>query len=71
MGNTKDRIVSTDVINEQASSVYNSGATLQNNLKGEKRFFKLVAWYDNEWGCSERTIDLLLYVAREDQKAGL
>ena len=68
---TKDPIVSTDVIHDNYSSIYDSGATLQNNLKGEKRFFKLVSWYDNEWGYSERTIDLLLYMAKEDAKAGV
>ncbi|MGI6157034.1 MAG: type I glyceraldehyde-3-phosphate dehydrogenase [Saccharofermentanales bacterium] len=68
---TKDMIVSTDVIHEDCSSVYDSSATLQNNLKGEKRFFKLVAWYDNEWGYAQRTIDLLLHVAEEDKKAGV
>ena len=68
---TKDPIVSTDVIHDAYSSIYDSGATLQNNLKGEKRFFKLVSWYDNEWGYSARTIDLLLYMAKEDAKAGV
>ncbi len=68
---TKDPIVSTDVIHDPYSSIYDSSATLQNNLKGEKRFFKLVSWYDNEWGYSERTIDLLLYMAEEDAKAGV
>ena len=68
---TKDPIVSTDVIHESHSSVYDSEATLKNNLPGENRFFKIVAWYDNEWGYSERTIDLLLYVAGEDAKAGV
>ena len=68
---TKDPIVSTDVIQDSHSSIYDSEATLKNNLPDEKRFFKLVSWYDNEWGYSERTIDLLLYVAKEDEKAGV
>ncbi len=68
---TKDPIVSTDVIHDAYSSVYDSAATLSNNLKDEKRFFKLVSWYDNEWGYSERTIDMLLYMAKEDEKAGV
>lgn len=65
-----DEIVSTDVIHDSYSSIYDSKATLQNNLKGEKRFFKLISWYDNEWGYSERTVDLLLHMIREDAKAG-
>jgi glyceraldehyde 3-phosphate dehydrogenase len=46
------------------SSLYNRLATLQNNLKGEKRFFKVVSWYDNEWGCSCRTVDLVVKMAK-------
>jgi glyceraldehyde 3-phosphate dehydrogenase len=59
---TKDEIVSTDLIHSRSSSVYDSLATLQNNLKGEKRFFKVVSWYDNEWGYSNRVVDLLRYM---------
>ena len=47
-------MVSTDFIHDNRSSIYDSLATLQNNLKGEKRFFKVVSWYDNEWGYSCR-----------------
>jgi glyceraldehyde-3-phosphate dehydrogenase/erythrose-4-phosphate dehydrogenase len=36
----------------------------QNNLKGEKCFFKVVSWYDNEWGYSCRTVDLLMKMAK-------
>ena len=68
---TKDQIVSTDVIHDSFSSIYDSAATLQNNLKDEKRFFKLVSWYDNEWGYSERTVDLLLHMIEKDGEAGL
>jgi glyceraldehyde 3-phosphate dehydrogenase len=60
---SKDEIVSTDIIHNERSSVYDSPATLQNNLKGEKRFFKIVSWYDNEWGYSNRVVDLLRYMA--------
>jgi glyceraldehyde 3-phosphate dehydrogenase len=59
---TKDEIVSTDLIHSKSSSIYDSLATLQNNLKGEKRFFKVVSWYDNEWGYSNRVVDLLRYM---------
>jgi glyceraldehyde 3-phosphate dehydrogenase len=57
-----EELVSTDFIHDRNSSIYDSPATLQNNLKGEKRFFKIVAWYDNEWGYSNRIVDLLKYM---------
>lgn len=57
-----EEIVSTDIIHNVHSSIYDSLATLQNNLPGEKRFFKLVSWYDNEWGYSNRVVDLLKYI---------
>lgn len=63
LGYANEEVVSTDFIHDERSSIYDSLATLQNNLKGEKRFFKLVSWYDNEWGYSNRVIDLLLYMA--------
>ncbi|MDR2444808.1 MAG: type I glyceraldehyde-3-phosphate dehydrogenase [Spirochaetaceae bacterium] len=57
-----EEIVSTDIIHNVHSSIYDSLATLQNNLPGEKRFFKVVSWYDNEWGYSNRVVDLLKFV---------
>ncbi|OHD75350.1 MAG: type I glyceraldehyde-3-phosphate dehydrogenase [Spirochaetes bacterium RBG_13_68_11] len=64
LGYCTDEVVSTDFIHDNRSSIYDSLATLQNNLKGEKRFFKVVSWYDNEWGYSCRTVDLLMKMAR-------
>jgi glyceraldehyde 3-phosphate dehydrogenase len=64
LGYTKDEVVSTDFIHDARSSIYDSLATMQNNLKGEKRFFKVVSWYDNEWGYSNRCIDLLKKMAK-------
>jgi glyceraldehyde 3-phosphate dehydrogenase len=63
LGVTDEELVSTDFINDQRSSIYDSLATLQNNLKGEKRFFKVVSWYDNEWGYSNRVVDLVRFMA--------
>jgi len=62
LGVTDEELVSTDFIHDDRSSIYDSLATLQNNLKGEKRFFKIVSWYDNEWGYSNRVIDLVKYI---------
>jgi glyceraldehyde 3-phosphate dehydrogenase len=58
----QDEIVSTDIIHNESTSIYDSLATLQNNLPGEKRFFKVVSWYDNEWGYSNKVVDLLKYI---------
>eukprot|EP01004_Peranema_trichophorum_P005312 NODE_4175_length_1213_cov_540.455046_g3677_i0.p1 GENE.NODE_4175_length_1213_cov_540.455046_g3677_i0~~NODE_4175_length_1213_cov_540.455046_g3677_i0.p1 ORF type:complete len:355 (+),score=85.14 NODE_4175_length_1213_cov_540.455046_g3677_i0:65-1129(+) len=63
LGVTNEELVSTDFIHDNRSSIYDSLATLQNNLSGEKRFFKIVSWYDNEWGYSNRVIDLLKHMA--------
>ncbi len=66
LGFTEDELVSSDFIHDQRSSIYDSKATLQNNLKGEKRFFKVVSWYDNEWGYSNRVVDLVKFMAKKD-----
>jgi len=63
LGYTDEELVSTDFIHDQRSSIYDSLATLQNNLPGEKRMFKLVSWYDNEWGYSNRVVDLLKHMS--------
>ena len=55
---TKEEVVSSDFIHCQASSIFDEGAGIELN----KRFFKLVSWYDNEWGYSCRVADLLKYV---------
>merc|ERR1712217_315733 len=61
---TDEELVSTDFIHNPNSSIYDSKATLQNNLPGEKRFFKIVSWYDNEWGYSNRVVDLLMHMSK-------
>jgi glyceraldehyde 3-phosphate dehydrogenase len=57
-----EEIVSTDIIHNVITSIFDSLATLQYNLPGEKRFFKVVSWYDNEWGYSNKVVDLLKYI---------
>ncbi len=52
---TEDEVVSTDFIHCNASSIYDKGSGIELN----NRFFKLISWYDNEWGYSNRVGDLL------------
>ncbi len=60
LGYTEDEVVSTDFIHDARSSIFDAGAAVELN----KNFFKLVSWYDNEWGYSNRTIDLLKKMAK-------
>jgi glyceraldehyde 3-phosphate dehydrogenase len=58
---TEDEVVSSDFIHNTASSIYDKGSGIELN----KRFFKLVSWYDNEWGYSNRVGDLLKYMIKK------
>ncbi len=64
LGYSNEELVSSDFIHDDRASIYDSLATVGNNLKGEKRFFKVVSWYDNEWGYSCRIVDLLEKVVK-------
>jgi glyceraldehyde 3-phosphate dehydrogenase len=57
---TADDVVSSDFIHDAHSSIFDAGAGIELN----KRFFKLVSWYDNEWGYSCRTVDLLQLIGK-------
>jgi glyceraldehyde 3-phosphate dehydrogenase len=62
LGYTDEEVVSSDFITDARSSIFDAGAGIELN----PNFFKVVAWYDNEWGYSKRVIDLLLHMARKD-----
>jgi len=68
LGYVNEEVVSTDFVHDSHASIYDSLATLQNNLKGEKRFFKVVSWYDNEWGYSCALAKLIAHMAKKDGK---
>jgi len=55
---TSDEVVSSDFIHCKSSSIFDAGSGIELN----KRFFKLVSWYDNEWGYSCRVGDLVKYM---------
>jgi glyceraldehyde 3-phosphate dehydrogenase len=56
---TDEEVASSDFIHCQSSSIFDAGSSIELN----KKFFKLVSWYDNEWGYSNRCVDLLKKVA--------
>lgn len=58
LGYTEEEVVSSDFVHDTRSSIYDAGASIELNAN----FFKLVSWYDNEWGYSNRCVDLLQYM---------
>ena len=56
---TTDEVASSDFIHDKSSSIFDAGSGIELN----NRFFKLISWYDNEWGYSNRCIDLLKKVS--------
>ena len=61
MAYTEDEVVSTDFIHDPASSIFDAGSSIELN----NGFFKLVSWYDNEWGYSNRVVDLTRHMISE------
>ncbi len=57
---TEDEVCSSDFIHDSHSSIFDAGSGIQLNSK----FFKLISWYDNEWGYSNRCVDLLKQIAK-------
>src|SRR3954452_24923311 len=62
LGYTEDKVVSTDFRGESMTSVFDAEAGIA--LDGT--FVKVVAWYDNEWGYSNKTLEMARVVARSD-----
>jgi glyceraldehyde 3-phosphate dehydrogenase len=62
LGMTSDEVVSTDFIGNKFSSIFDVKAGIALN----KSFVKLVSWYDNEWGYSNRLVDLTVHMAKTD-----
>ncbi len=62
LGYTEDPVVSTDFTSDPHSRIFDAGAGIELNAN----FFKVVAWYDNEWGYSNRAIDLILSMAAKE-----
>lgn len=62
LGYTEDAVVSTDFIHDKRTSIFDADAGIA--LNGN--FVKLVSWYDNEWGYSNKLIDLTVHAAKVD-----
>jgi len=61
MGYTEDQVVSTDFLHDSHSSIFDANAGIALN----DTFVKLVSWYDNEWGYSNRVCDLMKYMSQK------
>ncbi|MCB9747401.1 MAG: type I glyceraldehyde-3-phosphate dehydrogenase [Candidatus Omnitrophica bacterium] len=59
LGYTEDAVVSTDFLGDKRTSIFDADAGISLN----DNFVKVVAWYDNEWGYSNKVVDLIEYVA--------
>ncbi|MCL2599094.1 MAG: type I glyceraldehyde-3-phosphate dehydrogenase [Firmicutes bacterium] len=64
LGYTEEALVSTDFIGDSRTSIFDAQAGIALN----DNFVKLVSWYDNEWGYSNKVVDLIDYVAGVDKK---
>jgi glyceraldehyde 3-phosphate dehydrogenase len=62
LGYTDQEVVSSDFLGDPHSSIFDAGAGIELNAN----FFKVIAWYDNEWGYSTRVIDLMLSMAKKE-----
>jgi glyceraldehyde 3-phosphate dehydrogenase len=63
LGYTEDEVVSTDFQGDPHSCIFDAGAGIELN----SNFFKVVAWYDNEWGYSHRVVDLIISMAQKER----
>jgi len=64
LGYTEDQVVSTDFLTDPRTSIFDAGAGIGLN----DNFVKVVSWYDNEWGYSNKVVDLVEYMNSVDHK---
>jgi glyceraldehyde 3-phosphate dehydrogenase len=59
---TEDPIVSSDIVGTPASCTFDAGLTMVQPINAEMSLVKVEGWYDNEWGYSNRLVDLTVLV---------
>lgn len=62
LGYTEDAVVSSDFLTDSRTSIFDKNAGIALN----ETFFKLVSWYDNEWGYSNKVLELIAHMAKVD-----
>ena len=60
LGYTNEEVVSSDFIGDRRSSIFDEKAGIELN----KKFFKIVSWYDNEWGYSNKVLEMVRVIAK-------
>ena len=60
LGYTEDEVVSTDFVGDARTSIFDKKA----GIALTDTFVKVVSWYDNEWGYSNKVLDLIAYMKK-------
>ena len=64
LGYTEDAVVSSDFLGDPRTSIFDAEAGISLN----DNFVKVISWYDNEWGYSNKVVELIEYMAKVDEK---
>ena len=67
LGFTEEDVVSTDFMSDSRTSIFDAKA----GIELSPTFFKIISWYDNEWGYSNKIIDLLVHIKSVEEKEAL